>query len=227
MDNDNLKALMDELNGGATVTDTDPQPATTHIDPLKVQPAAAKTAVAAFTANAAAKNVRGYAITVEGFYLAPSSEIQGKKIRKPYVLVVKLPELEGALSTIKNKMLDKMLKHKYAGYVTYTTHEITHVEPLTPDTPPIDDVQFMGAEKLLDVVRSKRVPLDVKNYALEDGSVDVKNLRAAVIDFLLNPKGFEEREAKRLVSVAEDRELAKLNPELGTSEANADTAAVA
>jgi hypothetical protein len=218
--NDNLAALMAELNGDTTVADVDPAPSA-PADPLKVGPAAQQTAVKAFTAGAASRNVRGYAITVEGLYLAPSNEIMGKKTRKPYSLVVKLEKLDGALSTIKNKMLDKMLKHKYPDYVTYTTHEITRVEPMTPDTPPVDNVQFMDEAKLLSFIEFKKVPVSPKNY---EG--DVKNLRAAVVDFLLNPKGFEEREAKRLVSIAEDRELAKLNPELGEdAAANGDTAA--
>jgi hypothetical protein len=212
--------LLAELNGsGATQLPTpdaaelEKANAAVAADPLKVLPAEAKSAVARTQAAAQAKGpVKGYAVTVEGDYLTPSAEVPSKKVKKPYKITVNLTSLEGALSVIKNKLLDKMLKLKYPGYVTYSTHEITDVKTLSSDTPPVDNVAFMDRPKLLSFIEFRRVPVDVKAYG-----DDLKNLRAAVVDFILNPKDFEKREEKRLKDLAETRELEKLNPEVASA----------
>ena len=211
--------LLAELNGsGATQLPTNPKEAeelerasaAVAADPLKVLPAARASAVARTQAAAQAKGpVKGYAVTVEGDYLTPSAEVPSKKVKKPYKITVNLEVLDGALSVIKNKMLDKILKLKYPGYVTFSTHEITSVTPLSSDTPPVDNVAFMDEAKLKSFIEFRKVPVDVKAY-----KDDLKNLRAAVVDFILNPKDFEKREEKRLADLAETRKLAELNPEL-------------
>jgi hypothetical protein len=215
-----MAALLGEVNGGAQdVTDekTKTELAKAHAestaDPLQVAPPAAGSATARFQAAATAKGpVRGYRVTVEGLYLSPSKDVPTKSTKKPYKLVVNLTSIEGALSTIKNKMLDKLLKMSYPDYKTYSTHVITNVERLSEDTPPVDNVAYMDLPKLLQFIEFKKVPVDVKTYG-----EDVVNLRNAVVDFLLNPKGFEEREEKRLADLMETRELEKLNPDMVTA----------
>lgn len=181
------------------------------VDPLAVK-AKKKTAVAkahdAAVANAAAKGaaLRGYAVTVEGEYLVASAEVQGKKNKCPYKVTVNVPTLEGALSTIKNKLLDKVLKMKYPGYITYITHEIVEAKPLTTDTPPPANVAYMGWDELVAHVRAEKLPITPAAYG-----DNVKELRRAVVDCVLNPSGFSEREASRLASIREDAELEALN----------------
>ena len=208
--------LLAELNGTAATPQEGVELAAAEkeakADPLAVpapkKKSAAKRAAEQAEAAAIAKGtaVKGYAITVEGDYAVASIEVPGKKMKKQYSITVNVPELEGALSTIKNKLLDKVLKMKYPGYLTYYTHEIVDTKPLTADTPPAANVAYMNLLQLQGHVRDQRLPIDVEKYG-----ADVKNLRAAVVDCVLNPGGFVEREAKRLVSIAEDKALEKLN----------------
>jgi hypothetical protein len=209
--------LLAELNGVAA----NPQEAKelanaeaeAKIDPLAIVPKKRKSAVvlakelANKEAPARGTSIKGYAVTVKGDYSVASHDSPGKKLKKPYVLTVNLPALEGALSTIKNKLLDKMLKMKYPGYLTYLTHEIVEARPLSADTPPAANVAYMTFADLVSLIASERMPILPSNY--EEG--DVVNLRAAVVDFRLNPKGFEAREEKRLAGIKEDKALEALN----------------
>lgn len=212
--------LLAELNGeAATPAEAEELAAAakaTAANPLVVNPIPAPSATAAAEAkmNAAAgdNRLRGYCVTVEGNYSAPSVDTPGRKVKRPYSIDVNLPSLERALSIIKNKMLDKMLKMKYPDYVTYLTHEIVNVRPLTADTPESNNVAYMSAAGLLNFVATRAIPLDLeKNY---DNGKDIRGIRATVTDYLLNPKGFKEREAKRLADAKTDRELEALNPTL-------------
>jgi hypothetical protein len=181
-------------------------------DPLAVPAPRKKTAAriakekAEAAAAASGTAVKGYAVTVSGEYTVSSTEVPGKKMKKPYTITVNVPELEGALSTIKNKLLDKVLKLKYPGYITFLTHEIVDTKPLTADTPPAANVAYMSLSQLQNHVREQRLPIDLDKYG-----EDVKNLRTAVVDCVLNPGGFVEREKKRLASIAEDKALEALN----------------
>lgn len=210
--------LLAELNGDMPVAAT-PQEAKelaaaateAKVDPLAVK-AKKKTAVtkaheeAVATAASKGAALRGYAVTVEGEYLVASVEVQGKKNKVPYSITVNVPTLEGALSTIKNKLLDKMLKMKYPGYITFVTHEIVSAKPLTTDTPPPANVAYMGWSELVAHVRAEGIPVTPSDYG-----DNVKELRRAVVDAVLNPVGFKEREARRLLSIREDAELEALN----------------
>ena len=215
MEND----LLAELNGTAATPQEAQElaaaAAENSANPLEVvsapQMTATQKAMDDMKKKAGPGALRGYAVTVAGKYAAPSVDVPGKKLSKDYRLVVNLASLDSALSTIKNKMLDKMLKMKYQDYVTYLTHEIVDVKPLTPDTPESNNVAYMSVEALLAFIKHRDVPVDPKDY---DGGRDARNIRAAVTDFLLNPKGFKEREERRLASIAEDRALAAMNPEL-------------
>ena len=211
--------LLAELNGEAATPEEAKELAAAaeeaKQDPLAVKAPKKKTAAqrvkdkALAEATAKGTAIRGYAVTLEGEYLVPAIESPGKKVKKPYRITVNVPELEGALSTIKNKLLDKVLKMKYPGYLTYVTHEIVEAKPLTADTPPAANVAYMTLEQLQAHVRAigaRECPIDLAAYG-----DDVKNLRAAVVDWTLNPKGFEAREERRLASIKEDRALEALN----------------
>lgn len=209
--------LMAELNGGMAPAAT-PQEAkelaaaqaSVKVNPLVVAPPKKKTAVgkavAAAEASAGDNRLKGYAVTVEGLYSVVSTDVPGRKVQRSYTIVCNLPSLEGALSVIKNKLLDKMLRMKYPGYVTYHTHEIVDVKPLSANEPLSDNVAYMTLEQLVAYVKSYKVPISLPDYAN-----DVKNIRAAVVDFILNPKDFAVREARRLASIKEDRALEELN----------------
>lgn len=161
------------------------------------------------TKSVAKAPARGFSVTVEGLYLKPSTEIPGKRMKEKYSINVVLQTMDCALSVIKNKLLDRMLKVKYPGAISYLTHEITNVKPLSDDTPVPNNVAYMGLPKLRALVQDREMPVDLEFYG-----DDLKNLRAAVTDFILNPVGFKEREGKRMEEVKSDRELLKLNPEL-------------
>lgn len=217
MFNEEKDDLMAELNGEAATPEEAEELAAAEkaakIDPLKVV-APKKKSAAERLAEKAKRDaglkpetpLKGYAVTVRGLYTTPAVDAPGKKVKKDYEIVANVASLDGALSTIKNKLLDKMLKMKYPGYVTYLTHEITDVRPLSTETPPADNVAYMNAEDLVSHIRMVRAPIDPKNY---EG--DVVGLRSAVVDFTLNPKGFKDREAKRLADRKETAELEALN----------------
>jgi len=206
--------LLAELNGVAATPKEGEElaaaSASAKIDPLVVRAPTKETATQKARARAEAtvgdNRLKGYAVTVEGMFSTASADTPGRKVKRPYVLTCNLPSLEGALSVIKNKLLDKMLTLKYPGYVTYLTHEIVDVKPLSANEPPSDNVAYMTEEQLISYVKSHKVPVDLPTYA-----GDVKNLRAAVVDFILNPKDFTVREEKRVASVKEDRALEELN----------------
>ena len=207
-------SLMAELNGVAATPQEAQELAdakdATAANPLIVPPAKPLTAVQKAEAKArkiAGDNpLRGYAVTVEGDYAEASTDVPGKKVKRPYSIVVNLPHLEGALSTIKNKLLGKMLSMKYPGYITFLTHKIVNVKPLTPETPAPNNIAFMEEKQLKEFISSHDVPVSLGDY-----KDDLPNLRAAVVDFMLNPKDFKKREEKRLVSIKEDRELEEMN----------------
>lgn len=217
-ENDDLLA---ELNGAAATpqeaSELAAQKEAAVRDPLIVKPApkqsAAKRAEEKMKTAAGDNPLRGYAVTVAGYYSAPSVDTPGRKVKCPYTLTVNLPSLEGALSTIKHKLLDKMLKMKYTNYVTFLTHEIVDVKPLTADTPESNNVAYMSADALLSFIRHRNVPIDVNTPAYDNGR-DIRGIRAAVVDFLTNPKDFGKREEKRLAAAIEDKALAALNPEI-------------
>jgi hypothetical protein len=149
--------------------------------------------------------VTGYEVTVEGLYLAPAGS-PGKRVKKPYSMKAVVASLEGALSAIKNKLLDKKLKMAYPDYLTFLTHNIANVRALSADCLPSNNIAYMDEPTLKDHIRLHKVPVDVKDY---EG--DLVALRAAVVDFTLNPKGFKERETARRKDALETLELGRLN----------------
>jgi|TARA_R100000656_G_scaffold33144_4_gene28515 hypothetical protein len=67
----------------------------------------------------------GYRITVAGQYFVREGE---KRLNlKSYKFDINMPTMDSALSVIKNKILDVVLKKKYPDYVSYRTHQIMNV----------------------------------------------------------------------------------------------------
>ena len=158
----------------------------------------------------------GYEITVVGDYLAwegGSNIGAGKKVKRPYSIKVRLATLDAALSVIKQKLLDRMLRATYPDYADYLTHVIDHVEPLSDDMPPPDNVLHMSYVQLVEVVRAKKLPLQPAEYM-----DDVSALRAAVADCLLNPgrspDELAKREDARRAERQQEAKLMALNPVL-------------
>lgn len=207
--------LLDQLNG-----DDAPMP---PLAPGEVAPAAAasrdaaltvsqppKTAVEAANAKHATKSGgEGFLVVVTGTYyaLVDASGAKRGKIEKPYSEEFTLPSLDAALSTIKNKLLDNRLRKKYPDFVGVRTHRIKDARPKDPRAPGSNNLQYMDRPALEAYVKQAKVPVDVAAYP------ETADLRDAVIDYTLTPKGFAEREAVRQKSRAEDLELKRLNPD--------------
>lgn len=207
--------LLAELNGNAATPQEAKELAAAatnaQTDPLVVSPkrklSAAKRAEEAMKKEAGVDNpLAGYAVTVEGAYTVAATEAPGKKLEKSYSITVNLPSLDAALSVIKNKLLDKVLRLKYPGYITFLTHEIVNVKSLSANSRPSNNVSYMDEPSLLAHIRAFDVPVSPEEY-----KGDLKGLRGAVVDFMLNPVGFPAREAKRLAERKEDQALERLN----------------
>lgn len=193
----------------------DAPPVNDHTDPLVVPPPPAQTQAQKLDARHATKaGGKGYAARLCGIYFANSTDgstAKGGKVQKKYDVTVNVPKVEGALSLIKNRLLDPALKKKYSDYLTFRTHEIVSMTPLSPNSPePNNNLQYMSRERLEQYIAFNSVPIDLKDYAKED----VGALRSAVIDHKVSPQGFEKREAKRQKKRKVDQELLDMNPDL-------------
>lgn len=150
---------------------------------------------------------KGYRMVVRGEFVAQNPSGQGK-VRRPYELAFNVPKLDGALSLIVSKLLLPALRAAYEGVVNYRTHEPVSVEPLSPDMPAPDNLQYFDRDRLERFVEENRVPIRSHEYE------KVEDLRESVIDWKLNPVGFEKRDAHRQKARAEMAELVALNPHL-------------
>jgi hypothetical protein len=208
--------LMAELNGDTTtkISNVDVMPETPRPDPLVVAPTVAPSpAVKLDAAHSTAAGGKGYAVTVKGEFYAPAKDAPGKKITKPYEVTINLPSLDmdgqGALSVIKNKLLDQVLRKKHAqdGYLGFRSHEIVKAVPLG-NSPAVAHLQYMDRAALEKFIADNRVPILPALYP------DVAQLRQSVMDYAQNPKNFEKREAERQADLKQRAELLALNPDL-------------
>ncbi len=179
-------------------------------DPLETNPAkAAPSHVQKSDAKHATRNGgRGYAVTVAGQYYAPAETSMGRKVTKPYEITVNVPKLEGALSVIKNELLAPAIKRKHPDYLGYRTYNVIGARPLNAETPESSNLAFMTRAQLEAYASSNRVPVVPAHYP------KIEDLRAAVVDYTLNPEGFAKREGAKQAERAQRAELAELNPEL-------------
>lgn len=214
-------ALLGELKGlpGApSVTPLDAHPdAPQDPNPLKILPPAPTPLLRAADAlHSKTAGGKGYRVTVSGEYYAPSKDHTGK-IAKRYKLDFNVPALEmvdpvtkqtvGALGVIVGKLLIPALKRLDPSALGYRTHEVVETKPLG-DAPPTNDVQYMARPALEAQINALKAPIDASKI------LRVEDLRESLIDFLLNPKGFDEREAARQANRAQLAELHEMNPEL-------------
>ena len=183
-------------------------------DKALMSPVPVKTKTEVLNDNFATRNGgKGFSVEVEGDYCGRAPDAPGKTRLRPFSgLVFNLPNLDAALSTITKKLLKRKLEgHPVYGLDFVTTHKcrIVGTRPLSPETPASRHLDFMPREGLEAHISLVQAPIIASDYA------DIKDLRAAVVDYTLNPKGFEEREAKKQKAREEERELLAMNPELG------------
>jgi hypothetical protein len=149
----------------------------------------------------------GYLCVVEGEYTALAPNGGKGKVRKTYRLEFMVPQQTGALQLIVSKLLTPALRKFYPDSTGYRTHAIVSCDPVG-DAPPPDSLRYMNRAQLEEFARLHRVPVNLTDYPV------VADLRETLIDWKLNPKGFEAREARRQGERAEMAELLRLNPHL-------------
>ena len=184
-----LKELAGDIVGVQLI---DPMVLAPKEDPLEVKEPVKGPEVGRLNATHSTKaGGKGFALTVRGEYFAPAADGQGKKTKKNYEVVVNLPSLDAAMSVLKNKILDRVIKKQHPDAIHHRTLEIVQAVPLSPATTESSNLQYMNMDRLVRYVQDHGVPIDVKDYE------DVVILRNTVIDFTLNPGGFEDREKLR------------------------------
>lgn len=194
-----------------------------HVGPVDLPPVQASDARHALRAGG-----KGYAVKVRGLYFANNPSGKGK-VKMPYELVVNVAQLEGAKSTIKNKLLLPALKRKFPDAVRHRTLHIVSATPLSADTAPVDNLDYLTRGALENYAKSvrieiknekgevvKKVPFDVSSFPANDAGTTA--LRESLIDHRQNPEGFAVREAERVKKRLENAELAVLNPDLAVGE---------
>lgn len=200
--------LLAELNGALPPLapgETAPVQGASREEELTVgAPATPSASQAADAVHATRSGGRGYRVVVVGEYRAESANGKGK-MSKPYSIEVLLPNLDRALSVIKNKLLKPALTKKYPDFAGVRTNRIESATPLSPETPASRNLAYMDRAGLVAHILEVRAPINAAEYP------DVTNLRDAIIDFTQTPKGFAEREAVRQKDRLEDAELAALN----------------
>lgn len=150
---------------------------------------------------------KGFEITVIGEYYT-LSETVGKKKLLPYTLKVNLPSMDSALSVIRNKLLPKLLKAKYPGYIAYRTHQIIDVKNLdSPGHVPGLTPREMNHEQLIEYVASKELPVNIEAFP------ELDNLRKAVDLAETRPDEFKIFQEESLKDVKLEKELKERNPE--------------
>lgn len=204
--------LLSELNSdpATKIEAVDAPHKTTPPNPLEIQtPAPLSPVAAANKKHSTAHGGKGYHVTVKGNYRAPEPGSGSGKILKPYEISFTLPTLDCAMSVAKNKMLPVLLPKKYPDYLSLQTHEIVEATPLSPTLPETKNLQFMNRGQLEAHAREyANGVIDPSNYP------DIALLREAIIDHHQNPLGFKERQELKLKDIAQDAELAALNPEM-------------
>jgi hypothetical protein len=219
-ENESTEDLMAVLNGDANMPpriDPAPLSAPARADELRVNvaPAPLSPVAAADAVHSTKVGGRGYAVKLRGLYFANNPNGKGK-VKLPYEVSINVRELEGAKSTIKNKLLLPALKRKYPDAVRHRTFHIVSAKALTADTPAPDSLDYLERPALEAYARQSKIPIDLTAYPPKDQGTTA--LREALIDAKQNPKGFAAREAERAAKRREDAELAALNPDLVVGE---------
>ncbi len=155
----------------------------------------------------------GYLVTIEGDYFGVASEYDRKREKFPYRITVKVPQPEGALSLIKNKLLDKVLRRNYDDYHAWRTHQLVSITNLDGSkVQGLSDPRLMDFNDLADYVRRNKLPLKLELYT------DLGFMRTMVYLAETNQHEFLIKQANLAKECEEDKALAELNPELYSSQ---------
>ena len=146
---------------------------------------------------------------MEGHYFALAGSVDRKKVKKLYRIQVRVATPEGALSVIKNKLLDRILARKYPDYHTYHTHEITGITDLE-GRPLIgySNVRVMDFNQIANYVSLNNLPLKLELYT------ELDTLRTMVFLAETNETEFHRKQIVLERDAKEDAVLAALNPDL-------------
>ncbi len=159
--------------------------------------------------------MNGFLVTVEGDYFGAPRSGDRKKEKFPYRIQVKVPTPEGALSLIKNKLLDKVLRRNYDNYFAYRTHQLVSITQVDGSKVyGLTDPRLMDFNDLAAYVKQNNLPLKLELYT------DLGYFRTMVHLAQTNQREFLIKQANLEQDCEEDRMLAELNPDLlGDSQA--------
>ncbi len=151
----------------------------------------------------------GCIVTIEGEYFALASDDGRKKIKRPYKIEARVKSPDGALSLIRNKLLNKILTKKYEDYHTFRTHQISKITDLNGEALiGYTNVRLMDFNQIANHVRLHKLPLKLELYT------DLGTLRSMVFLAETNVKEFHIKQGQLAKEAAEDAVLAELNPDL-------------
>ncbi len=153
--------------------------------------------------------MNGFLVTVEGDYFGAPRSGERKKEKFPYRIQVKVPTPEGALSLIKNKLLDKVLRRNYDNYFAYRTHQLVSITQVDGSKVyGLTDPRLMDFNDLAQYVKQNNLPLKLELYT------DLGYFRTMVHLAQTNQREFLNKQATLQKDCEEDRLLAELNPEI-------------
>lgn len=147
-----------------------------------------------------------YEIKVVGQYFVKGNESGGLNLKR-YELVVKLGSMDSALSVIKGRLLDRLLKAKYIDYVSYRTHEIAGVKCISGHGM-VNDIWHMDRGMLCNWISEKKYRIKNVYYP------KLFDLRSAVMLYEEDPERYMEYEKDVEKDWKIEEELSQLNPEL-------------
>ncbi len=157
--------------------------------------------------------MNGYLVLVEGDYFGTATEYDRKREKYPYSVTVKVPRPEGALSLIKNKLLDKVLRRNYPNYHAWRTHQLVSITNLDGSkVHGLSDPRLMDFNDLAAYVRKHKLPLKLEFYT------DLGFLRKMVYLAETNQHEFHIKQGNLEREYREELELKRLNPEIYSSQ---------
>jgi len=151
--------------------------------------------------------LNGYRVTVAGEFFYSAGSGKGK-LTKNYEVEINLPSMDSAMSVIKGRILETVLRKKYPEYSTYRTHEIRNVVPFGNAAPARADLWQMSREMVESYVNENNLPVICKIHptlmALREA---VQACESDVDAFLVS-----QEQVKKDFELTE--QLRELNPEL-------------
>jgi len=149
-----------------------------------------------------------YLVGVSGQYMNTEG-----KLSKYCVKDFKLPELEAALSVVKNKLLDKRLMADYPDFSAVYTHfldfteEVSDTKGVKPKEVVVSrkNISFMNKKQLISYLTMNALPIDIQWYE------KAHELREAIKLCEENQEKFEAREMELLKERKQNKILKELN----------------